>query len=938
MKKVMIGILILIPILVVLTIGMVTSILLSVSAYISVESIELENSEINLEITYSTEDYYYIDDLISLIGITVYPERATNQDLEFTLANIILTDTEITDDNSDGRDDESGEYYLEFVKTDKSTHTSLIGTASDDLGYLRIGAYCYFDIVITAEGSITARCTVSVTGDVTAITISGETSISVGESTLLEAIYTPIDAVVDNVTWTSINPETVFVDNNGVITGVSVGTASIMASVVIDDGTDDGTLVESNLLVVEVSAGATKFGNIVYTHKMEIGFDELGIEDSSVEAVTTESVKIENNKILIINESAEKIVIMVDNEEVVLEMCDENDLVIVGYEYFNSDVYVLERGGTGIWLSVDWKSDLKNDNISSYPITWSSSNKNVISVEDGYVKGLSSSGESSVTITAKVEGIGEASIEMAVARKIAVVLLVDSDSSMEKGLARETVIGSGQYDGIDTYVIGNNTYAVEIKYPVADEGEEYFYDNFVFSVSSDEVSNIEDYITFNANTAIFNYDAMNASGLFTEKVAITITVSAKYPRYNDSSLAKYATASFTFYVVDGIYTADFNEMQTALNAGITVTLSGDVELSDLNAFIDGNDPIYIKINEGADLYGNGYMYYSSQEITEGLARMIVIHSDDVTISNLTVRINPTAYDTTISEDGETYANGVGISAWTISINNVQTIVLRAVVEYCIVENGRTLVTLSTGGQMLVEGTIMRNASGSALHVRSYANLFADLTLKNSVISNTPAPSNIQYSTNYNGDDYDGDDTREALSVREGSPTRMTVTVEGFLDAYCWFDISQGSFISNSVLENALGEVSIDSSLLDFVQSVIQSACLSADCLSSFRRSYNNGIYVHVAFMSTGFNAKSYMAPEYGNFQSEDTRFSIIDSTDLFNDPNLTGQAVLLTYLEDFGLVQYPMYLWSYDNTVTDLTPGSECIVNSRLIDRLHGIY
>ncbi len=917
MKKVMIGVLILIPLLVVLTIGMVTSLLLSVEAYISVESIELENDTLNLEVTYSFDDYYYVDELISLIGITVYPERATNQDLEFTLANIILTDTEITDDNSDGRDDESGEYYLEFVKTDKSTHTSLIGTASDDLGYLRIGAYCYFDIVITAEGSITARCTVYVTGEITAITMPDEFLLNTGGGCLLEPVYTPIDAVVDNVTWTSSNSNIVSIDKNGIVTAQNVGEAIVTASVETADG-----IITSNVKITVSPTATTKFGNYVYTHRNDITFSELGISSSDVRPGN--GATISGNSITLNSTIS---TIYVNDNEVTLELCDEDDIVIVESEFLSSGSnYVLGIGETGVWLTVAWKSDLK-DGAPSGEVKWTWSDLSGtadITLANGYVDGISGG---NVAITATVEN-KTASIEMTVGRKIAVVLLVDSDSSMGKGLARETVIGSGQYSGDGTYSVTNNTYTVEIKYPIANDGEDDFYDNFVFSVSSDEVPSISYYITFDGNTAVFDYSAMNSSGLFKEKVAITITVSAKYPRYSDSSLAKYATASFTFYVVDGIYTANFNEMQTALDKGITVTLSGDVAIYDINAYIDTSDNAYVQINGGADLYGNGYMYYADSELEVWKARLINVYSDSVIISNLTVRINPTADDTTIAEDGETYATGYGITSAPLA----NYFILDLTIEYCIVENGRGALSFYNGGQVLVEGCILRNTSMGAIHAYSTQNRFVELTLRNSVISNVPSPSNIEYNTSYNGDD-----TGETPSVPDGYPTRTTITIEGFLDAYCWFDVSQGSFLSNSTLEDALSSViTVNDDLLSWFQSLIQGALLEANYLSSFRRSYNNGIYMHVVFMSTGFYAKSYLV-EDDNFKSEDTRFKIIDIDEVFNDEGLsTSTKGVLRLVSEY--LEYPMYLWGYDNTVTDLTPGSECIVNSRLIDRLHGIY
>ena len=227
----------------------------------------------------------------------------------------------------------------------------------------------------------------------------------------------------------------------------------------------------------------------------------------------------------------------------------------------------------------------------------------------------------------------------------------------------------------------------------------------------------------------------------------------------------------------------------------------------------------------------------------------------------------------------------------------------------------------TGGKITVVGTIIRNTSGGGIHVRCPANYFTDLTMRNCVLTNCLSPSNFQY-----GADYNGTDTEDGSpNVPEGAPTRTTLTIEGFLDAYCWFDISQGSFIPDETLEDALSSVG-SSSAVDFVQSLLRDIVLTSNYLARFRYNYNNGTYVHVAFMSSGLTVRSYL-PEGDNFTTDDDRFNIISTRD-FEDS-------LLGALEDLGILKYPLYLWSYDNTVTDITPSSVCVVNSRLIDRLH---
>ena len=140
MKKIMIGVLVIVPLIVVMTIGLFAT-FVSIRAYIPVESVTLENGNVDLEITYSADDYYSVDELMSIMGVSVSPAHATNTDVEMTISGITPLDPEITDANGDGIDDVMGEYYVELLKEDKATHTDLIGTQSNDRGYLKVAAY-----------------------------------------------------------------------------------------------------------------------------------------------------------------------------------------------------------------------------------------------------------------------------------------------------------------------------------------------------------------------------------------------------------------------------------------------------------------------------------------------------------------------------------------------------------------------------------------------------------------------------------------------------------------------------------------------------------------------------------------------------------------------------------------------------------------------------
>lgn len=891
MKKIMMGVLVIVPLIVVMTIGLVAN-FVSIRAYIPVESVTLENGNVELEITYSADDYYSVDELMSIMGVTVSPAHATNTDVEMTISGITPLDSEITDANGDGIDDVTGEYYVEFLKQDKATHTDLIGTQSNERGYLKVAAYCTFDLTVTAEGSVSARCSVRVTGALSAIRITGKSTVDVGDSILLTPVFTPIDAVVRSAVWASNAPAVAVVDNNGVVTGISEGIAEISVSVT----RDDGEKIEA-VFTVDVVRGATAFGSEVYTHLRTVALSDLGLSASDVTPITNCEIKDGN---VVIGSDADEASFRVGNDPVTLYVCGEDELVIKGSEYFTADGYVLEKDGMPLWLTVDWKSDLRSDPAPEVT-SWVSSVSAVATVNpDGYVYGVASG---NTTITANVDGVGSVSLDITVARKVAVLQLEDTEASMQLGLARQTVVATGKYDGQN---IVDNTYTVDIRYPVADSGEsaEEFCSAFVFALDIEGVDNFADYVSFSNNVLVFDYDKIKADGLISERTKVTVTVSARYPKYDDPALSKYSTASFSFYVIDGVQVSDYSQLKYALTGGIDAVLANSVA-------VEGNATIDSK----ASLYGNGYTVYTTQLAqlgspnNKGVA-IITVKESNTVVSNVTLRANPAPEDGVIK--AETYQQGY-------CLRFDQAMWENQLVEYSILENARSTMSM-TGGKITVVGTIIRNTSGGGIHVRCPANYFTDLTMRNCVLTNCLSPSNFQYGADYNGTDAGG-----SPNVPEGAPTRTTLTIEGFLDAYCWFDISQGSFIPDETLEDALSSVG-SSSAVDFVQSLLRDIALSSDYLAPFRYNYNNGTYVHVAFMSSGLTVRSYL-PEGDNFTTDDDRFNIISTSD-FEDS-------LLGALEDLGILKYPLYLWSYDNTVTDITPSSVCVVNSRLIDRLH---
>lgn len=114
----------------------------------------------------------------------------------------------------------------------------------------------------TADGTITsAPIKVTVHQPVESISITpNPATVAVDSTKQLSVNYSPEDATpVGSVEWISQNPEYATVDDQGVVTGVAVGTATIQATV-------DGQTATATVEVVEASS----IGNIVISNNSEM--------------------------------------------------------------------------------------------------------------------------------------------------------------------------------------------------------------------------------------------------------------------------------------------------------------------------------------------------------------------------------------------------------------------------------------------------------------------------------------------------------------------------------------------------------------------------------------------------------------------------------------------------------------------------------------------
>ena len=128
-----------------------------------------------------------------------------------------------------------------------SNNTS-VATVSNNGLVTAISAGTATITVTTQDGNFTATGVVTVnpaTVPVTGVTLNQTTAtLTAGESLTLTATVLPANATNQNVTWTSNNTAVATVNNNGVVTAVSVGTATITVA------TEDGNFTATSAVTV----------------------------------------------------------------------------------------------------------------------------------------------------------------------------------------------------------------------------------------------------------------------------------------------------------------------------------------------------------------------------------------------------------------------------------------------------------------------------------------------------------------------------------------------------------------------------------------------------------------------------------------------------------------------------------------------------------------
>lgn len=971
MKKIMLGVLVLIPILIMLIVGLVTS-FVSTQAYIGVESVSIEEDYVTILFSEVPSDANgrKIIDLDDYMTVTVLPERAANKTLEWRIEGDVEGATEEIPGAELVR-----EYNGDYVPVDTNTD-----------GIAELTGYCTFRVSASAEGFSDSVIVEVTDADVDSITLTGESSLVTGERTMLSPVYTPAGSIVTQGRWASSNESVATVDGNGVVTAVGEGSAVITMSAHRDkeaeeapEGADDSAFwVESAGFTVTVGKGVSLFGNVIYTTSSAVTLADAGIEGA--EAVSGCTV---TDGVLSFADGAASAVVSVGGVEVGFVLCGEDDFAIRNADLFSYDPDAETPFTLGIGeIPLDLDA-VPLDSFASgeVEVTWSSSDEEVAVVdENGVVTALS---EGETTVSAEYAGVTR-SLNIRVVKKVSIFRLAVDQSSLAVGLARETIFASYRFDpeadlsdpaaydsGMEHFV--DNVFAVEAVLPTPPESEEEkadFYADFIFKTDKPEIA------SFNGNTLVFHAENI------TERTEVTVTVSPRYPRsatvgsqsitltvhpavevndVNEFFVAARATQYYTKYrgdVADGSNVILYQDRTPAYDGDIV--LGSDIPYCDMETGeslvsvfeevrAELEDPTY-KAELCCSLYGNGHNIYASRTfIINGFKNeygdnydhpLVEVREENGVVSNVTITPNYDIGDEITSANDAQGLKGYALRMRTLGqktkyathdpaqefVNDSPTVCR---VEYSILQNASSGLGLD-GVDCTLDGIIVRNTGGTGIYVATNIDTGWDLNfddtkgdvkysivrMHNVTMSNMIGTGgNLEFKrfttdlgAGQNPDDPAGR-TYYQIALDNGWYSKLYQT--GFIDIYNWQPVDNLSLLDPTTIGNVGGVLTLAMDMLR--------ASMETPEFSYLVKKYAGISYVHFGLVSTGFNEKS-----FADLNFTDDRFS-----------ELTTE--MIKSLDDAltGIGKSPIRVFCYTAAETAIQPGTTYTINSMFIDRLH---
>lgn len=946
MKKVLIGVLILIPIIIVASVLLTTNII-SKNSYLPVDRVELNENYIE----FSLDNGNTIDTLKA----TVYPRLAKNHNLTWSIEeqHSDIPFVYAKDDPCQDCADLSGKELEEHIATNHIDIATI-----DNNGVVTVYGYGSFIVkVTTEEGNKFATCSVKVVGDkVTKIELmpygsssklseNDVISLDKGERLLVNPIFTPGGARNKTVTWKSGDERIVEVDKNGILTAKGAGETTISVS---SNDTGIGTSVK-----VKVNNGIFKGESYCYTADTTVNVKNF-MNVSDFTSVKVAGGTLSSDGTLNFDKDATVATVTVNGKTfsaIKVDALSDDDIVFKNYDILlqklhnkNGDEveYIVKRG-LPIYLEVVYrnpeKAGVPEVEFSSNDIVPGSSIVNIEQFDQsgknsnvGNVAMIEPNKEGDVKIVAKDRATNKTctTVELKVVTPVFAINLALNATDAKRGIAAETVFGNKIFnaDCTETFFYSFN---MDFNYP-----KDVDFENFEFSTSDESIAKFSDE-KGSYNKLVLKEILAEKKGL---KNKVTITIKAKYPMYDNMPVV----ATYVLNVIDGYTVSNETQLKKALHEkkeSVAIYVKDSTAGGKLEIRADNNtDASRITMQEGTSLYGNGFIVcFNEQDMIDRkndyFNELLKIKTSNVHVENAILRMgynDPEAKNGLLqweksrrcvrilheieNYDDETKNNEM--------INNISF-------KYGIFENAKTVMEIA-GADVNIEGCVFRNSSANSLfspmagNTSTYGRLPANVTLKNTVFTHS-ALMPIFVETDFERDRQRKDESGNVVGYPEGSTwedMKKTgykdhfINVEGFLDIYNWINIDDFATTGSGLIPpTGLGDA-LDNLISQEGSKIIANVLLN-DQYKDVRHTINNQEYVHLGIAVLGMTSpvsdgiiRNFENAGYSRHRVEltDNVLSTIPAWKLFG-------AVLKPY------VRYPLYVYSYKEGNYQIGPDSE---------------
>ena len=946
MKKVLIGVLILIPIIIVASVLLTTNII-SKNSYLPVDRVELNENYIEFSLDNGN--------MIDTLKATVYPRLAKNHNLSWSIEeqHSDIPFVYAKDDPCQDCADLSDKELKEHIATNHIDIATI-----DNNGVVTVYGYGSFIVkVTTEEGNKFATCSVKVVGDkVTKIELmpygssnklseNDVISMDKGERLLVNPIFTPGGARNKTVTWKSGDERIVEVDKNGILTAKGAGETTISVS---SNDTGIGTSVK-----VKVNNGVFKGESYCYTADTTVNVKNyMNVSDFTTAKVAGGTLSSDGT--LNFDENATVATVTVNGKTfsaIKVDALSDDDIVFKNYDILlqklhnkNGDEveYIVKRG-LPIYLEVVYrnpeKAGVPEVEFSSNDIVPGSSIVNIEQFDQsgknsnvGNVAMIEPNKEGDVKIVAKDRATNKTctTVELKVVTPVFAINLALNATDAKRGIAAETVFGNKIFnaDCTETFFYSFN---MDFNYP-----KDVDFENFEFSTSDESIAKFSDE-KGSYNKLVLKEIPDDKKGL---KNKITITIKAKYPMYDNMPVV----ATYVLNVIDGYTVSNETQLKKALHEkkeSVAIYVKDSTAGGKLEIRADNNtDASRITMQEGTSLYGNGFIVcFNEQDMIDRkndyFNELLKIKTSNVHVENTILRMgynDPEAKNGLLqweksrrcvrilheieNYDDETKNNEM--------INNISF-------KYCIFENAKTVMEIA-GADVNIEGCVFRNSSANSLFIpmagntSTYGRLPANVTLKNTVFTHS-ALMPICVQTDFERDKNRKDENGNVVGYPEGSTwedMKKTgykdhfINVEGFLDIYNWINIDDFATTGSGLIPpTGLGDA-LDTLISQEGSKIIANVLLN-DQYKDVRHTINNQEYVHLGIAVLGMTSpvsdgiiRNFENAGYSRHRVEltDNVLSTIPAWKLFG-------AVLKPY------VRYPLYVYSYKEGNYQIGPDSE---------------